>query len=69
MGLEGEDLATVARDRGHMEVAQLLETRRGRLSDVEPAGSVAVDSPIHAAATSGDVERVRALLDADEQLV
>ena len=52
-----------------MEVAQLLETRRGRLSDVEPAGSVAVDSPIHAAATSGDVERVRALLDADEQLV
>ena len=69
VGLEREDLATVARDRGHTEVAQLLETRRSRPSRVEPAGSPAVESPIHAAAESGDVERVRALLDADQELV
>jgi len=62
VGLEREDLATVARDRGHTEVAQLLETRRSRPSRVEPAGSPAVESPIHAAAESGDVALVELLL-------
>ena len=69
VGLEREDLVTVARDRGHNEVAQLLETRLSRPSEVELPGSVAVDSPIHTAAERGDVEGVRGLLDADQQLV
>ena len=69
VGLERDDLATVALDRGHTEVAQLLETMRRRLSEVEPAVSGAVDSPIHTAAASGDAERVQALIDADQQLV
>jgi ankyrin repeat protein len=62
----GEDLVTVARDRGHKAVAELLEehsTRRGR------ARAADSDHPIHVAADAGDAARVRALLDAEPGLV
>ncbi|MFI5006234.1 MAG: ankyrin repeat domain-containing protein [Solirubrobacterales bacterium] len=62
----GEDLVTVARDRGHKAVAELLEersTRRGRARPVES------DHPFHVAADAGDAARVRALLDAEPGLV
>ena len=62
----GDDPMTVARDRGHEEVARLLEdvrSRRGR------AGPAATDHPIHIAASAGDVVRVRELLDEEPRLV
>jgi ankyrin repeat protein len=62
----GDDPVTVARDRGHVAVARLLEdvrTRRGRTS---PA---AADHPIHIAAAANDAAQARILLDADPSLV
>ena len=64
----GEDPVTVARDRGHDAVTQLLEeacARRGRAA----AADGQTDHEVHVAAAEGDVARVRALLDADPQLV
>ncbi len=66
VALGGDDLVTVARDRGHAAVARLLEdlrARRGR------AAAAATDHPIHEAAAGGDAARVRALLDAEPQLL
>ncbi len=63
-GLTGEDLITMARDRGHEMVAQLLEKARLAGRRIVPDGTGA-DPPIHAAAAAGDVERARALLDED----
>lgn len=63
--LAGEDLITIARDRGHEKVAQLLEGAGGRAATA--AG--AIDPPIHAAAAAGNEPRVRELLDAEPQLV
>ncbi len=62
----GEELVTTARDRGHEAIARLLEdesARRGstRLPDTSHA--------IHDAASAGDLDRVRTLLDADPRLV
>jgi ankyrin repeat protein len=68
-GLAGETLATVARDRGHDAVAQLLETLRGRSGRSVPADTTGGDHPIHVAADTNDLERVRQLLDAEPQLV
>jgi ankyrin repeat protein len=68
MSFWGEDLVMVARDRGHAEVARLLEKACARQGRVAPDGAQA-DHPIHAAAGAGDVARVRALLDADPHLV
>lgn len=65
-GRLGEDLVTVARDRGHEAVAELLEERRVRRGRARPADS---DHPIHVAADAGDAARVRALLDAEPELV
>ncbi len=65
--LNGEDLVTLARDRGHEAVAHLLEDVRGRRSP-RTAPAVA-DHPIHIAATAGDSAQVRALLDAEPELV
>lgn len=62
----GQDLGTVARDRGHEAVASLLEEARARRNRTAPAGA---DHPIHLAAAAGDVARVRALLDAEPRLV
>jgi ankyrin repeat protein len=61
-----EDLVTVARDRGHETVARLLEDVRALRSRTAPADA---DHAIHVAAAAGDAARVRALLDADPQLV
>jgi ankyrin repeat protein len=59
--MAGDDLATLARERGEEELARLLEAesrgRRGRPKPPHPA-----DDPVVAAAGSGDVERVRARL-------
>src|ERR1700728_4066466 len=67
VGMSGEDLLTLARDRGHDAVALLLESarvERGRIAANGPA-----DHPIHEAAAAGDAERVRSLLDEDHRLV
>jgi ankyrin repeat protein len=66
--VSGEDLITTARDRGHEAVARLLEDTCAERRRSMPAAAVE-DHPIHAAATAGDVERVRALLDAEPDLV
>jgi ankyrin repeat protein len=66
LALDGEDLTTIARDRGHEAVARLLEDVRALRERTAPA---AADHPIHDAAAAGDAARVRALLDAEPQLV
>jgi ankyrin repeat protein len=62
----GEDPVTVARDRGHEAVARLLEEVRARRRRAVPADA---DHPIHVAAEAGALASVRALLDAEPQLV
>jgi ankyrin repeat protein len=65
-GLYDGSLIVMARDRGHAEIARLLEETRNRRGRVL-AGS---DShPIHAAITRGDTREVRRLLDANPGLV
>jgi ankyrin repeat protein len=65
-GLYDGSLIVMARDRGHVEIARLLEEERDRRGRV-PAGS---DShPIHAAITRGATREVRRLLDANPGLV
>ena len=66
VGMRGEDLVTVARDRGHEAVARLLEDAIARGERLRPAP---VDHPIHEAAEAGDLGRVRELLDAEPELV
>jgi ankyrin repeat protein len=61
-----EALLTTARDRGHENIAQLLEGTRARRGRIKPAEA---DHPIHVAAAAGDVARVQALLDTEPQLV
>jgi ankyrin repeat protein len=62
----GDDPVTVARDRGHEEVAALLEASRAPRGRVRPADA---DHAIHVAAAAGDVAQVSALLDAEPPLV
>ena len=65
-GLHDGSLIAMARDRGHAEIARLLEEARDRRGRVL-AGS---DShPIHAAITREDTKEVRRLLDANPGLV
>jgi len=64
--LAGEDLPTVARDRGHEEVARLLEER---LADHPRGPAEPADHPIHDAVTAGDISTVRRLVDAEPELV
>ena len=65
-GLHDVSLIAMARDRGHAQIARLLEDARDRRGRVL-AGS---DShPIHAAITREDTNEVRRLLDADPGLV
>lgn len=65
-GLHDGSLITMARDRGHAQIARLLEETRDRRGRVL-AGS---DShPLHAAITSEDTKAVRRLLDADPGLI
>lgn len=65
----GEDLPTVARDRGHEAVARFLEAVRGRSRRTVPGGIMATDHAIHRAADANDVDGVREALDAEPQLV
>lgn len=62
----GEELLTLARDRDHEGVAQLLEETRARRGRIKPAEA---DHPIHVASAANDVASLRALLDAEPQLV
>jgi len=65
-GLNDRTLVEMARERGHEQVAQMLERARDRPGKVvaQPA-----DHPVHLAAERGDVTAVGALLDADPSLV
>jgi ankyrin repeat protein len=65
-GLHDGSLITMARDRRHAEIAQLLEEARNRRGRVLPGSD---NHPIHAAITRDDAEEVRRLLDADPALV
>jgi ankyrin repeat protein len=65
-GLNDRSLIEMARERGHRQIAQMVERARDRRGRViaEPA-----DHPIHTAAARGDANAVRALLDDDASLV
>jgi ankyrin repeat protein len=65
-GLYDGSLIVMARDRGHAEIARLLEETRNRRGRVL-AGSDG--HPLHTAITRGDTREVRRLLDADPGLV
>jgi ankyrin repeat protein len=65
-GLHDGSLIAMAGDRGHSEVARLLDEVRDRRGRVQ-AGSD--DHPIHAAITREDTKEVRRLLDANPGLV
>jgi len=60
-----ESLIEMARDRGHEEIALLLDGVRRLRTPVEPAE----DHPIHLAAERDDVQRVRDLLDGEVTLL
>jgi ankyrin repeat protein len=67
-GHDGETLATVARERGHDEVARFLDTlERGARTAWAPVTTA--DHAIHAAAAANDVNAIQGLLDADPALV
>jgi ankyrin repeat protein len=68
MNIYGDTLVDMARDRGHDEVAVFVEQacQRARRVAVSPKHT---DHPIHVAAETGDIRRVRELLDADASLV
>ena len=65
-GLHDGSLIAMARDRGHAQIARLLEETRDHHGRVL-AGSD--NQPIHAAITRDDTKEVRRLLDADPGLV
>ncbi len=58
-----EPLATVARDRGHQGVVQIIEHARAAL------GLGGEPHDVHTAATSGDVDRLRALITGSRSLL
>ncbi len=68
-GVSGESLITVARDRGHETVADLLEAVRGRSARISPSAAAEADHAIQLAADANDAEAVRRMLDAEPQLV
>src|SRR5262249_7225915 len=67
-GYYGDSLIGMARERGHDGVAAILEQARGRQGRTPPA-ETPQDHPIHLAAETGDLRRVRELLEADPHLV
>jgi ankyrin repeat protein len=67
-GYYGESLIEMARERGHDAVAATLERARDRQGRTPPA-ETPQDHPIHLAAETGDLRRVRELLEADPHLV
>ena len=68
MNIYGDTLIDMARDRGHHDVAALIEDAcvRARRVVVSPTHT---DHPIHIASETGDLHRVRELLDAAPSLV
>ena len=58
-----EPLATVARDRGHEDVARIIEDARAAMG----LGAEAHD--VHIAATAGDADRLRALINGNRSLL
>ncbi len=60
-----DDLIEIARDRGHEDIALLLDEVRGRRGPIAPAE----DHPIHMAAERGDVQSVRDMLKGDATLL
>jgi ankyrin repeat protein len=67
-GHYGASLIDLAKERDHDDVVKVLEKARAFAGRTPPAES-REDHPIHIAAQSGDVQRVRKLLDADPSLV
>ena len=65
--MSGDDLVTVARDRGHDALARLVEQESGRRQGL-PKPPQPADDPLVTAARSGDLERVRARLGARDAL-
>jgi ankyrin repeat protein len=63
--MSGDDLATLARERGHDTLARLLEHESRRRQGV-PKPKQPADDPIVAAARSGDLEQVRTRLAAEQ---
>jgi ankyrin repeat protein len=67
-GHYGDSLIDMAKERGHDDVASILEKTRDRRGRT-PAAETREDHAIHLAAEKGDVGRVRELLDADPTLL
>lgn len=65
-GLHDGSLIMMAKDRGHTQIAQLLEHTRDRRGRIVAGPD---DHPIHVAVTSGALDEVRRLLEADPRLV
>jgi ankyrin repeat protein len=65
-GLHDGSLISMAHDRGHAEVARLLEEARDCRGRVRPESD---SHPIHAAITREDTTEVRRMLDLDPRLV
>ena len=69
LGAGSEDLATIARDRGHDELAQIVESARSSSRRARPAPAGTSDHAIHNAIIRGDRADVRQMLDVDPDLV
>jgi ankyrin repeat protein len=67
-GLAGDSLIDMARERGHDAIVPILEKARDGRGRTPPAED-REDHAIHSAAASGNVRRVRELLDADPSLI
>jgi ankyrin repeat protein len=67
-GHYGMSLMDMARERGYEDVADLLDRARERRGRTAPAPT-REDHEIHRAAAAGDLQLVRALLDADPSLL
>jgi ankyrin repeat protein len=63
-----DSLIETAKERGHDAVASILDRARDRLDKTSPAGTTE-DHSIHRALESGDLPRVRELLDAEPSLI
>ena len=67
-GLSGESLIELARERGHDAIVPILQKARDTRGRVPPA-ETGGEHAIHKAAASGNLQRVRDLLDADPSLL
>ena len=68
-GAQGETLITTARDRGHHEVAALLEAARGRTGRTPASDAPNRDYSVSKAAWTNDLDTLRKMLAADPDLV